>query len=137
MKEQNLQSYPGYALRRAANAMIGDLAKRLEAHGIRVVDATALLLIADNPGTTSSAIGRSLDIQRANMVPLLKRLEDADLIQRKPIDGKSLGLFLTAHGEERLAEIRATIDAFEAELIARVPAKHRDHLLPALNALWR
>ena len=26
---------------------------------------------------------------------------------------------------------------FEDELVARVPPEHRDHLLPALNALWR
>jgi len=44
---------------------------------------------------------------------------------------------LTAGGQQRLAEARRVIDEFEAELLARIPAAHRDHLLPALEALWR
>jgi DNA-binding MarR family transcriptional regulator len=71
------------------------------------------------------------------MVPLLKKLEDAGLIERAPIDGKSQGLSLTDAGVARLAGAREVIDAFEAGLLARVPEKHRAHLLPALDALWR
>ena len=132
-----LPSYPGYALRRAANATAAELAGRLGPLGLRQSDVSALILIAENPGVTASAIGRALDIQRANMVPLLNRLEDARLIERKPIDRKSFGLDLTEHGRATLAEARAVVEAFEAELIARVPPAHRAHLLPALEALWR
>jgi len=132
-----LPGLPGYALRRAANATAAELAGRLAEVGLRQSDVSALILIGENPGVTASAIGRALDIQRANMVPLLKRLEDGGLIARKPIDGKSQGLALTAAGNTRLAEGRRVVEAFEAELIARVPAEHRDHLLPALEALWR
>lgn len=132
-----LTSYPGYALRRAANATAAELAARLASHELRQSDASVLMLIEANPGTTASALGRQLDIQRANMVPLLKGLETAGLVRREAIDGKSVGLELTAAGAERLAEARAVIEAFEAELIARVPAEHRAHLLPALDAIWR
>jgi len=132
-----LPSYPGYALRRAANATAAELAGRLTEVGLRQSDVSVLILIAENPGVTASAVGRALDIQRANMVPLLNRLEAAGLIARAPIDGKSLGLDLTEHGRERLAEARRVVETFEAELISRVPAEHRAHLLPALEALWR
>ena len=132
-----LPSLPGYALRRAANATAAELASRLAPLGLRQSDVSVLILIEANPGVTASALGRALDIQRANMVPLLNRLEDAKLIARAPIDGKSFGLDLTKHGRERLAEARAVVEGFEAELIARVPAEHRAHLLPALEALWR
>ena len=132
-----LPSYPGYSLRRAANATAAELSARLGAVGLKQVDASVLLLLADNPEVTASALGRQLDIQRANMVPLLKRLEDADLIARTPIDGKSQGLALTHAGRETMRQARAIIDAFETELIARVPEEHRAHLLPALDALWR
>ena len=96
-----------------------------------------MMLIEANPGITASALGRHLDIQRANMVPILKRLEDAGLIERAPIDRKSQGLALTAAGHGRLSEARKLIEQFEADLLARVPAEHRPHLLPALDALWR
>src|SRR5688572_3081560 len=107
-----LPSYPGYALRRAANATAAELAGRLSELGLRQSDVSVLILIAENPGVTASAIGRALDIQRANMVPLLNRLEDGALIARAPIDKKSLGLDLTAHGRETLAEARQVVEAF-------------------------
>jgi DNA-binding MarR family transcriptional regulator len=132
-----LPSFPGYALRRAANVTAAELSSRLASLSLRQSDVSAMILIAENPGITSSAIGRALDIQRANMVPLLKRLEDAGLIERAPIDRKSRGLELTPLGGERLTAARAVVETFEAELIQRVPARHRAHLLPALEALWR
>ena len=129
--------FPGYALRRAANATAAELSARLAALDLRQSDASLLMLVASNPGATSSALGRALGVERANMVPLLKRLDEAGLIGREAIDGKSQGLRLTPAGLRRLAEARKIIEAFEAELLARVPAEHRDHLLPALNAIWR
>ena len=130
-----LPNFPGYALRRAANATAAELAARLSEVGLRQSDVSVLLLVDANPGVTASAIGRQLDIQRANMVPLLKRLEG--LIDRVPIDGKSQGLALTEAGRRRLAAARKVVEDFEAELLARVPPEHRPHLLPALEALWR
>jgi DNA-binding MarR family transcriptional regulator len=130
-----LPKLPGYALRRAANATAAELSARLAVTGLRQSDVSVLMLVDANPGVTASAIGRQLDIQRANMVPLLKRLEG--LIDRVPIDGKSQGLELTDAGRARLGEARKVVEAFEAELLARVPEEHRAHLLPALEALWR
>ena len=94
---------PGYALRRAANTTAAELAGRLAPLGLRQSDVSLLLLVEANPGTTSSALGRQLDIQRANMVPILKRLEDGGLIARAPIDGKSQGLAVTEAGRAKLA----------------------------------
>lgn len=132
-----LSHYPGYVLRRAAHATGAELAVRLEPLGLRQSDVSLLILIKANPGATASALGRMLDIQRANMVPILKRMEDADLIRREAIDGKSMGLELTAAGTALLDKARAEIEAFETELLERVPAEHRAHLLPALHALWK
>ena len=132
-----LPSLPGYSLRRAANATTAELTARLEKIALRQVDISLLFLIGDNPDVTASALGRQLDIQRANMVPLLKRLDDAGLIDRKAIDGKSQGLTLTTKGKAVMRKARNIVDQFEAELLAKVPAEHRDHLLPALDALWR
>ena len=69
-----LPTLPGYALRRAANATAAELAERLAPLGLRQVDASVMILIEANLDVTASALGRALDIQRANMVPLLKRL---------------------------------------------------------------
>lgn len=132
-----LLDLPGYALRRAASAMMGEFSRRLEPLGLRYAEVSALLLIGANQALTASQLGRMLDIQRANMVPLLGRLTDAGLITRRPLDGKSHSLHLTEAGEARLAEARRVIDMFEHWLVAKVPSEHRDHLKPALDALWR
>ncbi|MDP3675440.1 MAG: MarR family transcriptional regulator [Novosphingobium sp.] len=132
-----LSQLPGYALRRAANAMMGELADRLAPLGLRVAEASVLMLAGARDNQTSSEIGRILDVQRANMVPLLNRLERAGLVERVPIDRKSSAIVLTLAGRQKLREVEAVTSAFEADLLARVPLDHRDHLVPALNALWR
>ena len=87
-----LRDRPGYALRRAANAMMTDLARRLAEIDLRIAEASVLLLVDDRQDATASEIGRTLDIQRANMVPLLGRLEEAGLIERKPVTSERGGI---------------------------------------------
>ena len=130
-----LAGLPGYTLRRAANAMMDELGSRLSTLDLRVSDASVLLLVDARRDMTSSEIGKVLDIQRANMVPLLARLEAAGLIAREPIDRKSQAILLTAHGQARLGEVKVITERFEADLIARIPAEHREHFMPALRAL--
>ena len=132
-----LSGLPGYALRRAANAMMAELGELLAGEGLRVSDATVLMLAGDGARPTASIIGKALDIQSANMVPLLDRLEATGLIAREPIDRKSLAIVLTDAGEAKLGRVRDIIARFESGLLNRVPEQHRDHLLPALDALWR
>ena len=130
-----LLTLPGYSLRRAANAMMSDLAGRLAAVDMRISDSSVLLLIAGRRDMTSSEIGKSLEIQRANMVPLLKRLETAGLIDRVPLDGKSQAIVLTGLGEERLAQVQDITDQFEQDLMAKITPEHRGSFIAALQAL--
>lgn len=132
-----LRQLPGYSLRRAASAMLAELTARLAPLDLRFSEVSALMVIAANDAVTASGVGRMLDIQRANMVPLLNRLEAAGLIARTPLDGKSHSLALTQAGQAKLAEASRVIETFENWLVARVPAQHRDHLKPALDALWQ
>lgn len=131
-----LSNLPGYALRRAANAMMADLTERLAPIGLRIIDASLILLVAGRRDRTSSDIGRMLDIQRANMVPLLNRLEASGLIARVPLDKKKMAIVLTPAGDAMLAQVRAITNQFEEDLIARIPEPHRPHFMPALHALW-
>lgn len=130
-----LISLPGYALRRAANAMMADLSERLSACDLRISDASVLMLVESRDDMTSSEIGKILDIQRANMVPLLNRMEEVRLIERVPINLKSQAIRLTREGAARLKEVRAIVDRFESDLLARIPEDHRGHFLPALQSL--
>ncbi|MCP1469154.1 DNA-binding MarR family transcriptional regulator [Sphingobium sp. OAS761] len=132
-----LSTLPGYLLRRAANTMMTELAARLAALDLRISEATVLLLLDARTDLTSADIGKILDIQRANMVPLLARLEGAGLIRREPLDRKSLAILLTDEGRTCRARVDTITREFENDLLARIPADHRPHLVPALQALLR
>jgi len=131
-----LRLLPGYALRRASAAQMAAFNVRLAPLGLKFAEASVILVIAANPGATLSAIGRTLDIQRANMTPLVARLEERGLITRAAVNGRSWGLALSADGQKLKRGIDAAVHAHEAALVAQVPAAHRAALLPILHALW-
>jgi DNA-binding MarR family transcriptional regulator len=131
-----LKSLPGYALRRASSKVAAELGAQLAPIGLRSAEVSVLLLIEANPGITQSELGRTLEIQRANMTPLVGRLSVRGLVERQKVDGRSQGLVLTGEGVTLTSEARAAIIAFEDSLTLRIPPKHRAHLLPVLSALW-
>ncbi len=102
--ENPFAGHLGYLLRRASNAIIGELAQRLDAVGLKVSEASILLLIEHNPRITQSELGRILGIKRANMVPLSAGLEARGLVMRAPVDGRSHGLVLTSAGQAAFAD---------------------------------
>jgi hypothetical protein len=122
-----LAKLPGYVLRRASSAALTELNQRLEPLKLRHADAAFLLLIDGTPGISQSEAGRILEIQRANMVPFVSRLERRGLIDRTKVDGRS----------QALAKARRVIGSFEASLMNRVPEKMRPMVLPILMALWK
>jgi DNA-binding MarR family transcriptional regulator len=131
-----LAHLPGYLLRRASAATLAELNRRLAHLKLRHSDVAFLMLIDHRPGITQSDAGRVLDIQRANMVAFVARLEERGWVQRKRTDGRSQGLSLTAAGRALLSKANTEVEAFEETLLARVPAKLRPMVVPILTALW-
>ena len=126
----------GYVLHRAAARALADLNRRLAPLGLRHAGVAMLMLVEARPGITQSQAGRMLDIQRANMVPFVARLERLGVIRRRQVDGRSQALELTGRGHMLLERARRVVDAHEARLLARVPAELRPLVLPVLKALW-
>ena len=131
-----LQDLPGYLLRRASAASLADLNLRLEPTGLRHTDAALLVLIDANPGITQSLLGKALDIQRANMAPMIARLDTKGFVSREPVDGRSEGLYLTWDGQATLAKARAAMDAHEASLLKGIAPEMRPLIGPLLKSLW-
>jgi DNA-binding MarR family transcriptional regulator len=132
-----LAELPGYVLRRASAAALAELNQLLQPLKLRHADVAFLLLIDGSPGISQSEAGRILNIQRANMVPFVSRLEKRGLLDRTKVDGRSQALRLTAAGRAMLAKARRVIGSFEASLMNRVPEKMRSMVLPILMALWK
>lgn len=132
-----LRHLPGYLLKRASTAAMAGLNRKLEPFNLRHAEVAFLMLLATTPGITQSAAGRLLDIQRANMVPLVARLQKRGLVSRQRVDGRSQGLMLTPAGRSTLLRARRVVETSEEELLARVPARLRPMVLPVLTALWK
>jgi DNA-binding MarR family transcriptional regulator len=126
----------GYLLQRASAAALADLNRRLAPLGLRHAGVALLMLIEARPGVTQSQAGRILDIQRANMVPFVARLEALGVIRRRRVDGRSQALELTSRGRVLLERARRVVQAHEAGLLGRVPEELRPVVLPVLMALW-
>lgn len=128
--------YPGYILRRAANAAKADLDERLSVFGLRQGNFSFLRLIDDSPGMSQSEAGRLLGIKSANMVAFASRLEQAGLLNRESADGRSLALSLTPKGRATLEESNRIVAEFERDLLQRVPESMRSMVIPILMAIW-
>src|SRR6267143_6517911 len=126
----------GYVLRRASAAALAPLNQRLARLKLRHADVAMLMLIESSPGITQSQAGGVLDIQRANMVPFVARLEGRGVLQRRQVDRRSQALDLTRRGRTLLLRARRVVAAHEAALLRRVPEKLRPMVLPMLMALW-
>jgi len=127
----------GYLLQRASAGALTELNQRLAPLGLRHAGVAMLMLVEARPGITQSQAARMLDIQRANMVPFVARLEGLGVIRRRQVDGRSQALELTSRGRSLLERARQVVAAHEAELLERVPEELRPMVLPVLMALWR
>jgi DNA-binding MarR family transcriptional regulator len=125
----------GYMLRRASAAMMAGLGTGLAEIGLRPVEGTVLILVGANPGCIQSDVGRMLGIKRANMVPLIATLAGRGLVEKSPVDGRSLALFLTASGEALRAQVDAIMDAHEVRFERLLAGKDVVQLREALHVI--
>ena len=129
--------FPGYLLRRASIAALGDLNDGLSQFSLRHPEFSLLQLVKANPGITPSEAGRVLDIKRANMVPLVAKLEKRGLVTRTPIDGRSQAINLTAKGRALAKKAFAVVASCEQDLMDKVPPDLQSAVTPVLLALWK
>lgn len=132
-----LEKLVGYQLRRASAVVMPELVAQFDGLGLRLSEGSVLMLIDQNPGINQSSIGKALDIKRANMAPLIAKLTKHDLVQRRPIDGRSFGLYLSKRGESLAAAVMRFTADHEARLIAALPREWREGFIGALQSLRR
>lgn len=132
-----LNRFSGYALRRASNVTLADLAPRLAVLGLRVAEASVLVVIAANPGITQADVGRLLGMTATHLAPRVASLDQAGHLLRRPLGRRAQGLSLTPQGQALAQAVTQAMHEHEKALLERVPA----HLLPALKEalhyLWK
>jgi DNA-binding MarR family transcriptional regulator len=125
----------GFQLRRAAAAVQSVHEADLARLGLCVSEARLLLGLWESPGSTQTELGRDLRIKPANIVPIVRRLEQAGLIERATEGRRSIALHLTGQGKKQVAQLRKILLKQEEQIIRQVPEADREKLLTALKAI--
>ncbi len=130
-----LESRLGYQLRRASAVMMADLSRELAELDLRPAEVTTLQVIADNADCSQTEVGQALAIKRANMVPIISRLMERGLVERRRIDGRSHALTLTEHGRMVSKDAQERIDRHETRFAELLGAADMDMLFRCLPVI--
>src|SRR3974390_855861 len=101
-----LENHLGYFLRRLQVWAFRDFIATLSDMHVRPAQYSVLLVIAANPGQSQSAIGRTLNIERARLARMLHALEARDWLSRASgRDARSPALILPPQGAKALTKL--------------------------------
>lgn len=132
----SIDSHLGYQIRRVSSLAMARLAEALAPLELRITDTTVLYQIAENPRITASEIGRVLDIQRANMTPLIAGLVKRGYLNTKAKDGRSQALSLTREGRKVYRQASKIVKDHEQRFFQILDADERQCLSQLLIKTW-
>lgn len=135
--EDPMSELLGYQLRRASAVAMADLSGALAAVNLSPATASTLLIIEANPGKPQARIGETLGIQRANIAPIIARLEQEGLIERDDLSGRAIGLRCTARGKATAAAIQKIITEHERRVFNAIPRSEQKALIAALKLVQK
>ena len=128
-----LEQWLGYQLRRVSAAAMAELAPQIANEGFSPSLAAVLLMIEANPGRTQANIGRALAIKRANIAPMIAKLDDQKLIEKRSLNGRSFGLFVTRRGRSQTKRLAGIFAAHEAQTFSELSRSERRQLAGLLE----
>lgn len=130
-----LPSYVGFNLRRAQMASFRHLERTAGALNLTPGQFSLLTFLEANPGVSQKTVSQEFGVDTSTLTPVLDSLSTRRLIRRARAshDRRSYALSLTPSGERLLEEMRARIDAQEAEMAAALAPGERDLLLDMLQ----
>ncbi len=113
-----LENYVGFHLRLAQSASFKAFRRLTGESDLRPGWFAVLAIIHNNPGITPMALSRASGRDKSTITPVLRELLREELVRRSanPADKRSYALFLTPHGEEKLAHLAACAAEHDREL---------------------
>jgi DNA-binding MarR family transcriptional regulator len=137
MKDVFLESLLGYQLKRASAALFSDFRLRLDQTDFSPTLASVLILLKHNSNMNQSEVGNALGIKRANMVPLISKLEKKGWVNRVPIDGRSFKVEITESGLTLVESLQQKIIETEQSFKQLISCEEAEMLLKILPKLWQ
>ncbi|MGI9452731.1 MAG: MarR family winged helix-turn-helix transcriptional regulator [Geminicoccaceae bacterium] len=132
-----LDNLVGYNLKHAYMIFQDDFRKTLGESRLTPRAFAVLMLIAQIPNVTQSAISRHLGIERSGLVAIIDDLEQRGLVLRVAVPGdrRVQALALTDKGERSHAQSTEAVRDHEERLLAAFTREERQTLLDLLRRL--
>lgn len=133
-----LQTLLGYNARRVSLQAIELFNQRMAEYELSPVDFSVLSLIGHNPGITSRQLCSALNLLPPNLVGKISVMEKRDLLVRQPHpeDGRAIGLYLTAGGNQLMVHAEKTATALEADVSNKLTNAEVKTLLRLLQKIY-
>lgn len=130
-----LHSLLGYNIRRAQIVLWRDFALNVAEGEIRPGMFSALALVHANPGIAQVELSNELGIDKASMVALIDRLQDAGWIlrTRSSEDRRRQGITLTAAGERTYKSLKREMLDHERKFAELFTPREREQLVRLLQ----
>jgi len=109
----------GYALRRAQIALYVDFYRATAGLDVSPPRFAALVLVGRNPGMRQGLLAQAMGLHRSGALRLTDWLTARGWVERQDDaeDARSWGLFLTAAGKRKLAELERRVRAHDERLM--------------------
>jgi DNA-binding MarR family transcriptional regulator len=132
-----LPSLLGYNIRRAQIALWRDFARTVADGAVRPGMFSAIALIKANPGIAQIELANELGIDKASMVVLVDRTQDAGWVvrTRSQEDRRRQGLSLTPAGAAMYRKLKREMLEHEEKFSVQYSAAERRQLLSLLRRL--
>ena len=110
--------------------------QRAMEHGITMSIGFILFLIEDE-GTPSTYLGPRMGMEPTSLSRTLKKMEDTQLIIRKPDikDGRMVRVYLTKEGTEKRNIARKIVHEFNAKIHQAVPPRKMSTFLSVMSTI--
>lgn len=113
-----------FALYAASNAMTRLYRDRLEPLGLTYPQYLVMLVLWEQDGLTVKAIGERLHLDSGTLTPMLKRMEEAGLLERRRSreDERQVAISLTTKGRA----LQRDVAAMQRDLACLLPFEMKD-----------
>ncbi|MGE3245832.1 MAG: MarR family winged helix-turn-helix transcriptional regulator [Beijerinckiaceae bacterium] len=130
-----LPGFIGYPLRRAQLAIFEDFNRTVGKLGLKPGQFSVLTVIKANPGLRQTAAAEALGIKGPNFVAVVNELERRGLAERRALDRRSYGLYLTGAGEKLADKAAAALARRERKFDEALGKGGRAELMRLLHKL--
>ena len=126
----------GWLLTRASHSLTTQLTAAMEEIGL-TPRGNCVLTAAMGGEFTQIELAKAIGLDKTTMVVTVDTLERAGLAERRPssTDRRAHVITVTKAGERKVREAREVARRVQDEVLATLPQRQRDVLMPALQAL--